>query len=140
MNSEQKARSIVDQMYKHDAFSQWLGIQLISTRPGYCQVQMLIRPEMLNGFQIAHGGICYALADSALAFAANAHGRHSVSVDTQINHLLPLKAGEQVTATAEEQSHALKLGHYQVSIRNEQNQLVALFKGMVFNKNQEWEV
>ena len=74
MNQSEK---IVDTMYQNDAFSQWLGIEIIDVYEGFCQLKMTVRKEMLNGFQIAHGGIAYSLADSALAFASNSHGRKS---------------------------------------------------------------
>ena len=74
MNQSEK---IVDKMYQNDAFSQWLGIEVVEVKDGYCKLNMTVRKEMLNGFQIAHGGIAYSLADSALAFASNSHGRKS---------------------------------------------------------------
>jgi len=73
MNNPQK---IVIKMFDQDAFSQWLGIQIVDVSEGYCQIKMTVRKEMLNGFQIAHGGIAYSLADSALAFASNSNGKN----------------------------------------------------------------
>ena len=69
-----KAEQIVSKMIENDAFSQWLGIEVINVSEGTCKLKMTIRDEMTNGFKIAHGGISYALADSALAFAANSYG------------------------------------------------------------------
>ncbi len=63
MSNSQK---IVNKMFDKDAFSQWLGIEIIEVKDGYCELKMTVRKEMLNGFQIAHGGIAYSLADSAL--------------------------------------------------------------------------
>src|SRR5678816_4709885 len=80
---------IVDRMYNEDYFSQWLGIQRLEEEPGFCILQLEVRPEMTNGFGIAHGAITYALADSALAFASNSHGRKAVSIETSINHIKP---------------------------------------------------
>ena len=73
MNNPQK---IVNKMFDQDAFSQWLGIQIVDVSEGYCQIKMTVRKEMLNGFHIAHGGIAYSLADSALAFASNSNGKN----------------------------------------------------------------
>lgn len=71
-----KAISIVkDCMLNHDSFSNWLGIELVEISEGYCRLKMKVRQEMTNGFNIAHGGIAYSLADSALAFASNSHGK-----------------------------------------------------------------
>jgi len=73
-----KALKIANKMYEQDAFSQWLGIKIVNVSDGYCQLKMTVRKEMLNGFHIAHGGIAYSLADSALAFASNSNGKKSL--------------------------------------------------------------
>lgn len=74
------AEKVVNKMMDGDAFSKWLGIKVLEISKGYCQLQMQVRKEMTNGFFIAHGGICYSLADSALAFAANSDGTQSLSI------------------------------------------------------------
>ena len=81
MSKNEQAERIVNQMFENDAFSKWLGIERIQVDLGTCVLQMKIRKEMLNGFGIAHGGITYALADSALAFASNSQGRQAVSIE-----------------------------------------------------------
>ena len=95
---------VVGKMYDNDAFSQWLGIEVVEVKDGYCELKMTVRKEMLNGFQIAHGGIAYSLADSALAFASNSHGRKSLSVETSISHTVSVKEGNVLTVTTEELS------------------------------------
>lgn len=123
----------VDKMYRADKFSQWLGIKIIEDGPGICIVEMKVREEMVNGFGIAHGGIAYSLADSALAFASNAHGRQAVSIHTSVEHILPLRTDDIIRAIASEDSLRKTLGLYTIRImRNEE--LVGLFKGMVFRK------
>ena len=107
MNQSEK---IVDTMYQNDAFSQWLGIEIIDVSEGFCQLKMTVRKEMLNGFQIAHGGIAYSLADSALAFASNSHGRKSLSVETSISHTVSVKEGDVLTVTTKELSLSDKIG------------------------------
>ncbi len=94
---------------------------------------------MLNGFDIAHGGITYSLADSALAFASNSHGRQSVSVDTSINHIEILKEGDKITATAKQDALKNKFGFYTIEIKKDTT-IVALFKGTVFRSDKEWEL
>ena len=84
---------IVDKMFNQDAFSQWLGIEIVDLSKGYCKLKMKVRGEMLNGFHIAHGGIAYSLADSALAFASNSNGKKSLSVETSISHAVAIKKG-----------------------------------------------
>ena len=74
------ARKVVDKMINGDAFSQWLGIEIVELSEGCCKLKMIVRDEMTNGFNIAHGGISYSLADSALAFAANSYGTQSLSI------------------------------------------------------------
>jgi acyl-CoA thioesterase len=132
------ASEIVSKMFDSDAYSQWLGISIDNISEGKCELSMTIRKEMLNGFGIAHGSITYALADSALAFASNSHGRHSVSIDTSINHIESLKDGDKITAIAKEEALKNKFGFYTVEIKKE-NIIVALFKGTVFRSEKEWQ-
>lgn len=140
MDARVKASKVVDRMYNNDPFSQWLGIERIQDGAGSSELKMTIRKEMLNGFDIAHGGITYALADSALAFASNGHGRMSVSVETSISHTESLKEGNVITATAEEMSLSNKIGVYHITIRNQDKKVVALFKGTVYRTGKEWDV
>jgi acyl-CoA thioesterase len=133
-----KPEEIVQQMMQHDAFSQWLGIEVVAIAPGYCQLQMQINKHMLNGFLIAHGGITYSLADSALAFASNSHGQHALSIDTSINHLEKLVEGDVITATATEESLKNKMALYRVVIQKGEK-MVALFKGTVYRTDKKWE-
>jgi acyl-CoA thioesterase len=132
-------QAIFDTMYANDAYSQWLGIELVAIDTGTCSVQMTVRPEMVNGFGVAHGGITFGLADSAFAFACNSHGTHSVSIDISINHLAPVFVGDVLTASASEDHTGRSLGLYRVEVRNQDQKLVALFKGMCFRKDKRWE-
>lgn len=140
MDKKDLAKKVVDQMYNHDAFSQWLGIERLEDAAGRSVLRMTIREEMTNGFAIAHGGISYSLADSALAFASNSHGRKSVSIETSISHIQSLKAGDVITAVAEELSCTNKIGIYEITITNQDNIKVALFKGTVYRTSKDWEV
>ena len=135
MNQSEK---IVDTMYQNDAFSQWLGIEVVEVKDDYCKLNMTVRKEMLNGFQIAHGGIAYSLADSVLAFASNSHGRKSLSVETSISHTVSVKEGDSLIAVSNEISLSLKIGIYLISIKNQNEQEVALFKGTVYRTSKEW--
>ena len=135
MNNPQK---IVNKMFERDAFSQWLGIEIVDVSEGYCQIKMKVRKEMLNGFQIAHGGIAYSLADSALAFASNSNGKKSLSVETSISHTVSVNYGDELTATAEELSLSDKIGVYLITITNKKNQKIAYFKGTVYRTSKNW--
>lgn len=134
------AERVVDRMYDHDWFSQWLGIERVEVKPGRCVLRMKIRKDMLNGFAIAHGGITYSLADSALAFASNGHGRKAVSVETSISHTVALKEGDEITATAEEMSLTDKIGLYHITVTDASGKKVAFFKGTVYRTGKDWEV
>lgn len=130
-------------MLKHDAFSRWLGIEVLKVEPGHCKLLMQIREEMLNGFKIAHGGISFSFADSALAFASNSGGRKSLSIETSISHLVSLVAGDFIIAEAKLETETEKLGHYTVKIYKEHDadrKVVALFKGIVYRTSKNWEI
>ena len=134
------ANKVVDKMYDSDWFSQWLGIKRLLVEDGRCRLEMTIKKEMLNGFAIAHGGITYSLADSALAFASNSHGRMAVSIETSISHTKSLKEGDVITAEAKELSLTDKIAVYDVTVKNQNNETVALFKGTVYRTPKNWEV
>ena len=107
---------IVNTMMAKDYFSQWLGIEVLDIKEGGSKLQMTVRNEMLNGFGIAHGGITYSFADSALAFASNSHGQKSVSVETSISHTISLKSGDTIIAEAIEEHCSNKIGIYSIKI------------------------
>jgi acyl-CoA thioesterase len=129
---------IVDLMMQKDAFSQWLGVEVLDVDLGFCSLSCLVKEEMLNGFQIAHGGISYSLADSTLAFAANSRGQQCVSVETSISHLTKVNLGDTLTSTAKEIYRGKKTGVYEVKIVNQTQRLVAHFKGTVFVSDELW--
>ncbi|MEN9939382.1 MAG: hypothetical protein RIR61_189 [Bacteroidota bacterium] len=132
------ASEIVAQMMRHDAFSQWLGVTVRVAEPGHCVLDATARPETMNGFGIAHGGLTYSLADSALAFASNGHGLHAVSIETSIAHLKPVSAGDQLVAEATERHRSKTLGRYDVVVRRD-GEDVAHFRGTVFFKDTPWQ-
>lgn len=135
-----KERKIVAKMYDNDAFSQWLGIVIKEVSPGYCRLEMKVKKDMLNGFAISHGGISYSLADSALAFAANSHGQHAVSIETSISHVKAVREGDVLVAETVEKSCQPRIGVYEVVVKNGADEVVALFKGTVYRKKTMWEV
>ena len=132
------ALKIVNEMYGQDKFSQWLGIEIIEVSDGNCQLRMTVKKEMLNGFKIAHGGIAYSLADSALAFAANTHGNKSLSLETSISHLETIKEGDVLTAVTKEEFLSGKMAKYYVSIMNQDSKKIAIFKGQVHRTSKIW--
>lgn len=138
MNPQELAIAVVDKMMAQDWFSQWLGIEVLHISPGECTLRMTVTKDMLNGFSIAHGGITYSLSDSALAFASNSYGRMAVSVETSISHLAPVKEHDILTAKSRERSLSTKIAVYEIEVTNAHGTMVALFKGTVYRKTQEW--
>lgn len=134
------AEQIVELMFTNDAYSQWLGIERLAIAPGVCDLRMTVRGEMLNGFAIAHGGITYSLADTALAFASNAHGLKCYSVETSISHVKPVSEGDVLTTVVEEKSLSKRIGVYHITIFNQKNEAVAFFKGTVHRSEKSWEI
>ena len=129
---------IVSHMLNQDTFSNWLGIEVLELRAGYCKEQITIRNEMLNGFHIAHGGIAYSLADSALAFASNTYGIQCVSMETSISQVLKVELNDVLIAEGMEVYRGKKTAIYEVRVQNQNNDLVALFKGTVFITQKEF--
>lgn len=133
-----RSRDIVNYMMSNDRFSHWLGIEVVEAHAGSAILKMQVREEMTNGFNIAHGGISYSLADSALAFASNGYGTQAVSIETSISHTRPVKTGDTLRAVAVEKNRSRKIGIYEVTVENQEGKKIALFKGTVFYKDSEW--
>lgn len=123
---------ILQTMLAKDNFSQWMGLQVTEYREGYCQLQFTITDTMLNGFGIVHGGILFAAADSAFAFACNSHGRLSVALDAQISFIKPAKADDTVVVTATEVHTGNRTSFYNIVIFLQNGIIIATFKGTAF--------
>ncbi len=135
MTTSTDSTQVVDHMMKHDAFSQWLGIKVLEINEGYSRIEMTIRPEMVNGLGIVHGGIPFSLADSAFAFACNNRNNLSVALDASINFVKQVKVGDILTAEGKELHNGRSTGLYQVYVHNQDKMLVAQFKGLCFRTN-----
>ena len=132
-------KEIVNKMINNDAFSKWLGINIIQLEKGYCKLQMKILQDMTNGFDIAHGGICYSLADSALAFASNSHGKMALSIETSISHTKKVNINDTLTAETKELNINSKTGLYNIKITTQNSEEIAFFKGTVFFSDKIWK-
>lgn len=132
------AKKVVEKMISRDAFSQWLGIEVLEITEDFCKLKMTVRDEMTNGFNIAHGGIAYSLADSCLAFTANADGIQAVSIETSISHTKKVASGDTLIATTKEMNKSIKTALYYITITNQDNLEVAHFKGTVYRTRKEW--
>ncbi|MCG2419711.1 hotdog fold thioesterase [Aequorivita sp. F47161] len=133
-----EGNKIPHKMLSLDAFSQWLGIEVISAELGKVKVGLTIRKEMLNSMNKAHGGISYSLADTAFGFAANTHGKYAVSIETSINHIVALNEGDCLTAESVIEKVGNKLGFNIVEVKRG-DELVALFKGVVYRTSKDWK-
>lgn len=135
--SKINSTDIPSKMLSLDPFSQWLGIEILEVKTGYCKLGLSIRKDMLNSMQKAHGGIAYALADTAFGFAANTHGRFAVSIETSINHIEALHEDDYVIAETQLDISKNKLGFSLVNIKCK-DKIVAIFKGVVYRTSREW--
>jgi len=133
MNSnDELAKKSVEKMMQLDYFSQWMGVEIIEIGYHYSKIKMLLRHEMMNGFGIAHGGVTFALADSAFAFACNSEGKITVALDVSISFTKAGKEGDILTAKAKEINSTNKTGLYLIEVKNQHDELVALFKGTCY--------
>lgn len=126
------SNEVVQHMLDEDKFSAWLGIELINVDEGYCKIKMKVRAEMVNGFRVVHGGIAFSLADSAFAFACNNRNNLSLAIETNISFLKQVNVDDELTAEAKEVHNGKSTGVYSVTVTNQYNQQVALFKGTCF--------
>lgn len=125
-------------MLSKDAFSTWLGLEILEIRAGYCKLRITPRTEMFNGHGIIHGGISYSISDSALAFAANSRGQKAVSIETSISHILPILIGDELTVECSEINCGKTIARYESKVFNQSNKLVARFNGTVFRTSENW--
>jgi acyl-CoA thioesterase len=132
-----EGKHIPGKMLSLDAYSQWLGIEILECEIGHCKLGMTVRKEMLNSMGKAHGGITYALADTAFGFTANTHGKFAVSIETSINHIEAVNQGDYLIAESVIEKVNNKLGFNVVEVKRG-NELVALFKGVVYRTQKEW--
>ena len=142
MNKEGKAQqalaeTIVQHMLANDAFSRWLGIGVLHIEPRRSVCRLTVRDDMVHGFGVAHGGIAYSLADTALAFACNTHGRVTLAVENNIGYPAVVNVGDVLTAVAEESGASSRLGFYGVNVTNQDDTVVAVFLGTVYKTKKE---
>lgn len=126
-------------MMEKDYCSQWLGIKPLIIEEGKCHLEMVVRKEMLNGFETIHGGIAYSLADSALAFAANSYGRISPLIQGSMNYAKPAKEGDVLVAKAEVISLGNKKADIDVTIYRDDEALF-FFRGTVYRTSKEHNI
>jgi acyl-CoA thioesterase len=116
-------------LYEGDRASQALGMRIETVAPGEVRVAMTVRADMLNGHRLCHGGLIFALADSAFAFACNSHGDNTLAAAASIDFLAPAREGDALTASAKELWRAGRSGLYEITITNQRGERIALFRG-----------
>ena len=126
---EETAAAVGEAMWERDRASQALGMALEEVRPGYARLRMTVRVDMLNGHGACHGGLVFALADSAFAFACNSRGVLTVAAGCSIEFLAPAREGDELVAEARERSLEGRTGVYDVDVRRTDGDLVAAFRG-----------
>ncbi len=131
------AEKVLKKMTAEDAFSHWMGLVVDKIDTGTCSLHYTVLPEMLNGFGIVHGGIVFAAADSAFAFACNSHGRLSVALDVAITFTKSAKVGEILRVEAKEVHLGNKISLYDITTWNEKEEIVAVFKGTAYRTSKE---
>jgi acyl-CoA thioesterase len=137
LHDQRQADTIVAGMLGRDAFSRWLGIELVTIRPRSCTLRMRVRADMLNGFGVSHGGIVFSFADSALAFASNTNGHVTVSVDNTISYPVPVELNDELIAVAEEETAGARLAFYRVTVARQDGTCVALMHATVSRTKQK---
>ncbi len=123
------AKACADAMYANDAASQGLGIEVVESTPGRAKLTMTVRHEFTNGHEICHGGYIFMFADSAFAYACNNQNRNTVASAASIEFIGPAFTGDRLTAIAHERIRGSKIGVYDVEVFNQDDKLLALFRG-----------
>ena len=123
------AERVAAAMFARDAASQSLGMEVKEVRAGYARLTLLVRPDMLNGHAICHGGIVFSLADSAFAFACNSRNQSTVASGCSIDFIAPARSGDELTAEAMERALLGRIGIYDVTVTNQEGKTIALFRG-----------
>jgi acyl-CoA thioesterase len=127
------AERVVAGMLAEDAFSRWLGLEVLETAPRRSVTRMTVRPDMCNGFGICHGGVTFSLADSTFAFACNTRGTVEVALDVAVSFPNAAHVGDVLTAVAEAETDPRRVGFYRVTVTNARGEPVALFRGTSYD-------
>lgn len=123
------AERVRDGMFANDAASRGLGMRFDAVGPGYARMRMKVREDMLNGFRICHGGFITTLADSAFAFACNSHNEQTVASGVSVDFMAPGRPGDELVAEAKEVFVAGRTGVYDITVTNQEGELIAVMRG-----------
>jgi len=123
------AKACSEAMYANDKASRTLGIEIDESTPGCAHLSMTVLEDFTNGHDICHGGYIFMLADSAFAYACNNYNRNTVASAASIEFIAPAKTGDRLSAIAHERTRGSKIGVYDVEVYNQDEKLLALFRG-----------
>jgi acyl-CoA thioesterase len=137
---ELRAAAIVRHMLAHDVFSRWMGVEILHVEPARVTLRMVVRQDMTNGFGVCHGGVTFAFADSALAFASNTGGKVTVSIENSMTYPAAVRVGDLLLAEAEREASSQRLAYYRVRVTRGDGAVVALFRGTVFQTDREHDM
>ncbi len=126
---QQLAEACTEELYSRDPASQELGMKIVAVKPDYVEVTMPVRADMLNGHATCHGGFIFAVADSAFAFACNSRNHATVASGCTIDYVAPAREGDLLTATAEVRTRTGRLGVYDITVKNQNDEIIAWFRG-----------
>ncbi len=129
MTPKERAEKSAEALWANDQASAWLGISIKNVDEGQAQVTLHVQPHHTNGLGICHGGITFALADSAFAFACSSRNQATVAQHNTITYLAPADLGDTLTASAKEVSLRGKNGIYDISVTNQTGTVIAEFRG-----------
>ena len=129
MNPKNLAKAVVDRLLEADACSTALGLEVLDLDSRYAVVKMTVRGDMVNGHGVCHGGMIFTLADTCSAFACNSENESSLLSSAQIELFRPAMLGDELTATAKAVNQGKRKGVYDVSVLNQHELLVAVFRG-----------
>lgn len=131
------AHKVADEMLKLDKHAQYLGMQVKQISPGYAELSLVVREDMVNGLGICHGGVTFSLADTAFAFACNSRNNRTLALNCSITYSAPARSGDVLTAVAQETVLNGKTGVYDVIISNQHMEKIALFRGVSYRTRQQ---
>ena len=129
MTPQQTADFVRERMWEDDQASQGLGMQIVEVTPGHAVMSMRVRRDMLNGHQICHGGFITTLADSSFAFACNSYNELTVASGFNVDLLAPAHLDDVLTARCNEIKRSGRTGIYDVEVRNQKDERIAVFRG-----------
>ncbi len=140
LDAQQRAERVIASMMRTDAYSQWLGVEFLEVAPARVVIRMTVRPEMCNGFGVCHGGVSFAFADSAFAFACNTQGNLAVSIENSMTYPAAARPGDILTATATEATRSNRILYYHVHVAKADGTVVGLFRGTAYRTEKPHQI